>query len=133
MIVADTDVLVDFLHGRDPGADRVALELETGPLATTVLSRFELLAGARSEKQRSAVLVLLEGLVTLPLGADAADRAADVRRRLQAAGQDIGMADSLIAGIVLQRRAILLTRNRRHFARVPDLTLAAQPDDLESR
>jgi predicted nucleic acid-binding protein len=35
------------------------------------------------------------------------------------------MADSLIAGIALSRSAILLTRNRRHFERVPDLALAA--------
>jgi tRNA(fMet)-specific endonuclease VapC len=133
MIVADTDVLVDFLRGHGPGADRVEIELGSGPLATTVVTRFELLAGARTDHQRSAVLMLLEGLVILPLDSDAADRAAQVRRGLQVAGQDIGMADSLIAGIVLERRAILLTRNRRHFARVPDLTLAAQPDDLESR
>ncbi len=34
------------------------------------------------------------------------------------------MADSLIAGIVLTTGATLLTRNRRHFERVPDLRLA---------
>jgi predicted nucleic acid-binding protein len=33
------------------------------------------------------------------------------------------MADSLIAGIVLAARGILLTRNRRHFERVPGLSL----------
>jgi predicted nucleic acid-binding protein len=34
------------------------------------------------------------------------------------------MADSLIAGIVLLHGAKLLTRNRRHFERVPSLSLA---------
>jgi len=33
------------------------------------------------------------------------------------------MGDSLIAGIVLAQRGVLLTRNRRHFERVPDLAL----------
>jgi tRNA(fMet)-specific endonuclease VapC len=124
MIVADTDVLIDFLRGTGGGADQVELELERGSLATTVITRFELLAGARSDHQRSTVLVLLEGLVTLPLDEESADRAADVRRSLQAEGLDIGMADSLIAGITLERGAILLTRNRRHFDRVDGLVLS---------
>ena len=124
MIVADTDVLIDFLCGKGGGADQVELELERGSLATTVITRFELLAGARSDHQRSTVLVLLEGLVTLPLDEESADRAADVRRSLQAEGLDIGMADSLIAGITLERGAILLTRNRRHFDRVDGLVLS---------
>jgi predicted nucleic acid-binding protein len=33
------------------------------------------------------------------------------------------MADSLIAGIVLAHHGVLLTRNRRHFERVPGLSL----------
>jgi predicted nucleic acid-binding protein len=39
-------------------------------------------------------------------------------------GIDIGMADSLIAGICLVRGATLLTRNRRHYDRIPGLMLA---------
>jgi predicted nucleic acid-binding protein len=34
------------------------------------------------------------------------------------------MADSLIAGIVTSSAGTLLTRNRRHFERVPGLRLA---------
>ncbi len=128
MIVADTDVLIDFLRGQGAGADRIALELEAGQLATTVVTRFELLAGARNERQRSAILVLLEGLVTLPLDTAAADQAAQIRRSLQDEGRDIGMADSLIAGITVVRRGILLTRNRRHFDRVPGLALSFAAD-----
>jgi predicted nucleic acid-binding protein len=33
------------------------------------------------------------------------------------------MADSLIAGIVVAHSGVLLTRNRRHFERVPGLSL----------
>jgi predicted nucleic acid-binding protein len=33
------------------------------------------------------------------------------------------MADSLIAGIVVAHHGVLLTRNRRHFDRVPELPL----------
>jgi predicted nucleic acid-binding protein len=123
MMVADTDILIDFLEGRAPAADRVALELERGQLRTTVISRFELLAGAKTGPQQRLVGDLLAALSCLPLDDPAADLAAEVRRRLEREGVGIGMADSLIAGIVLRHDGILLTRNRRHFERVSGLTL----------
>jgi tRNA(fMet)-specific endonuclease VapC len=123
MMVADTDVLIDFLAGSGPAADRIGLELQVGGLATTAVTRFELLAGARTERQRRAVGDLLDALRTLPLDVAAADRAAEVRRDLEAQGVPIGMGDSLIAGIVLAAQGVLLTRNRRHFERVAGLKL----------
>lgn len=122
MIVADTDVLIDYLRGRG-AADRVALELRTGALATTCVSAFELWAGARTKKQRTAVDALLAAVPILALEASAARRAAEVRQALEGSGRPIGMADSLIAGLCLEAGAILLTRNHRHFERVDGLRL----------
>jgi len=124
VIVANTDVLIDFLAGQNPAADRVVAELERGNLVTTVITRFELLSGARSSKQERLIGHLLDALPSLPLDPQAADRAAQVRRRLERKGSAIGMGDSLIAGIVLTHRGSLLTRNRRHFKLVDDLELA---------
>jgi tRNA(fMet)-specific endonuclease VapC len=125
MMIADTDVLIDFLEGRSPAAERLALELDRGHLRTTVISRFELLAGAKTGAQRKVVGELLAALPGLPLDEPAADRAAEVRRGLERDAVGIGMADSLIAGIVLVHDGILLTRNRRHFERIAGLTLGS--------
>jgi len=129
MIVADTDVLIDFLAGAAPAAARVAAELERGSLCTTAISRFELLSGVRNARQEAAVKLLLAAVSTLPLDEEAADRAAEVRRSLERSGEAIGMADSLIAGIALARGGALFTRNRRHFDRVAGLRLADLPPD----
>lgn len=51
MIVADSDVLIDFLGGREPAAGRVTREIESGNLWTTVITRFELLSGARGSRE----------------------------------------------------------------------------------
>ena len=123
MIVADSDVLIDYLRGSDQ-ADRIALELRTGGLATTVISAFELWAGARSAKQSAAVETLLGALTILPLTPSSAREAAEVRKELEAKKASIGMADSLIAGICLDHEAVLLTRNKRHFERVSGLRLS---------
>jgi predicted nucleic acid-binding protein len=124
MIIADTDVLIDYLEGRNPGAEAVFQALRRDQLQTTTINYFELLAGARRRRQQESVLALLESIQVLPLDVDAARRAAGVRRQLERSGIGIGMGDSLIAGIALARGASLLTRNKRHFERVLGLPLA---------
>ncbi len=124
MTIADTDVLIDFLSGQGELAGLVAAELERGTLQTTVVTRFELLAGARTPRQLETLQQLLGAVPALSLDSAAADQAAGVRRALEAQGQPIGMGDSLIAGIVLQHGGSLLTRNRRHFERVEGLRVS---------
>ena len=124
MTIADTDVLIDFLSASEPTAGRVGRELQHGNLATTVITRFELLSGARTARALHVIRQLLDSIRTVELGSGAADRAAAVRRTLERKGSEIGMADSLIAGIVLNANGVLLTRNRRHFERVEGLSLA---------
>jgi len=123
MIVADTDVLIDFLAGQAPGAGAVAEHLGQGDLATTVITLYELFSGARTPRQQSVVTQLLKALLVLPLDDPAAETAAVVRRNLMTRGEDIGMADCLIAGIVLNGDGRLLTRNSRHFAAIEGLHL----------
>ena len=124
MIIADSDVLIDFLRGGNAGARRIALELTTRSLCTTAITAFEIRSGAHSARQRKAVEALLAAVTILPLGADEAKVAAELRQRLDGAGQPIGMADYLIAAICLANDGVLLTRNRKHFVRVAELKLS---------
>ena len=126
MIVADTDVLIDGLRGKDPGKSRLAVELSTGRLATTTITVFELTSGARSPSEREKVDTLLAALTILPLDIPAARTAAQVRSDLESRGLGLAMADYLIAGICLSRSAILMTRNRAHFDRVKGLAVSGR-------
>ena len=102
----------------------MAAVLAAGQLQTTAISCFELLSGARQVRQRNSVQMLLDSIPALALDRAAAQKAAETRLELERRGNSIGMADSLIAGIVLLHGAKLLTRNRRHFERVPSLSFA---------
>lgn len=124
MIVADSDVLIDALNGREPATSRIAAELTKGTLATTAVTVFELLSGAKAEAHRRKVEQLLEALVLLPVDDHASVLAAEARRDLESRGSGIGMADYLIAGVCLAHSVQLLTRNREHFERVPGLAVA---------
>src|SRR5271156_5309914 len=101
MIIADSDVLIDYLGAKNPAADRVTVLLENRELCTTAVTRFEVMSGARGPKKIGTAQRLFAALITLPLDSHSAERAASIRRELEARGEGIGMADSLIAGIAL--------------------------------
>lgn len=127
MILADTDVLIDYVAGVPSAVAAISLYAETDRLRTTAVNCFELMSGAEG-KRGEKIRRLLAVIAVLPLDREAAERAAEVRRTLEAKGQPIGMGDSLIAGIALTHNLPLLTRNRRHFERVANLKLLPLPD-----
>jgi len=124
VILADTDVLIDFLAGKDPGRSAVATALADGNLQTTAISRFELLSGARTRAEHHRLRVFLDALPCIPLGPEESDRAAAIAVDLSSRGEGVDTADTLIAGIALVHGGGLLTRNTRHFARIPGLRFA---------
>lgn len=71
MIVADSDVLIDFLRGRGEVARRVAIELETRSFGTTAITAFEIRSGARTARQKRSIDTLLEAMTILPFGPEA--------------------------------------------------------------
>lgn len=123
LVVADTEVLLDALHGRDPAAARVTMAIETGTLATTAISALELLGSAESKRARKRVDRLLAALPILPFDEASSRAAAEARRTLGPGGAALGIADYLIAGICLAHSATLLTRDIERFSRVEGLRL----------
>lgn len=126
MIVADADVLVDWLKLKARGSvPRVDEALERGELATSAIAAYQLWCGVRSDAERAEVRELL-GLMSaiLPFDDRAAELAAAAYRELAAGGRVIGRPDLYIAGICLAADEPLLTRNVREFERIRGLRLA---------
>jgi tRNA(fMet)-specific endonuclease VapC len=126
MIIADSDVLIDFLRGKGDWARRVAVELETRSFGTTALTAFEIRSGARTARQKKAVDTLLEAMTILPFGPEEARIASDIRQQVESRGQPIGMVDYMIAAVCIAAGGVLLTRNRKHFERVEGLKLGGR-------
>lgn len=123
MVVVDTDVLIDAgLTAPGPAAARVAELTRAGELAVSAVTVFELLQGSRTSVERlERAHALLSRATVLELTNDAAEMAAAVNRYLEQRGERIGEPDTLIAGTCLDARLPILTRNARHFGRVPGL------------
>jgi tRNA(fMet)-specific endonuclease VapC len=118
--VLDSDVLIDYLRGVGPGRDLVREVRASLAFRVTAVTAFELALGRDYARAPAPVDVLLAA-PCLALTRRAGVRAGAVLRELRAAGAGVEIRDAMQAGICLEAGAPLVTRNVRHFARVPDL------------
>jgi tRNA(fMet)-specific endonuclease VapC len=65
---------------------------------------------------------ILSRVDILPLGEAEAVRAGDLLATLEARGEPIGIEDVWIGATALEHRLIVVTRNLKHFRRIPGLT-----------
>jgi tRNA(fMet)-specific endonuclease VapC len=134
MHLFDTDTLT-YLHAGHPQVVRRLRDLDDPNVGTTVITKVEILRGRfdfllqaadgaqllRAQQLLSRSEELLAQIVTLPLNERSVQEFD--RLRSQKALAKVGRADLLIASIALAHRATLVTRNVRHFSRVPGLTV----------
>ena len=123
MKLFDTDVLIEHLKGNSAATDMVLEAASVGQAACSVLTRFELLAGMRSD-ERSQIRSLLDGLVNLEATADVATRAGEWARTFRRSHANVSSIDYLIAATAEVHGADLLTRNAKHFPMFPELESA---------
>jgi predicted nucleic acid-binding protein len=127
VIILDTNVLSALMRSVPESA--VVEWLDRQPSESiwiTSVTLFEARFGLKSlpkGKRRTALESTFETLLkedlegrVLDFDRPAADSAAELAAARQRAGRPVDMRDTLIAGIVMARRATLATRNVKHFA-----------------
>ena len=126
MYLLDTHIISAWARRSHPALMTHMLAVAPSDLAISVLVQHELRYGlARNPWVKSWPLVeaLLTLIPSLPLTRAIANRAADLRSDLAAAGTPIGPYDLLIAATALEHGATLVTNNVREFVRVPGLVV----------
>jgi len=130
MHLLDTDTLT-HLHAGHPRVVERLQTLDDPDVGITVITKIELLRGRmnfvlkaatgaellRAQQWLLRTEELLAQVRVIALDAAAAERFD--RLRTTRALRKIGRADLLIASIALANRAILVTRNVRHFRQIP--------------
>jgi len=123
--VLDSDHCVALLRGRLDLRQRQISPDEI--LAVTSISVGELTHGAyksaRSAENLARLDVLLATLIILPFAEGAARRFGLLKADLERIGLRLSDLDLQIASISLDQEATLVTHNRRHFERIPNLTI----------
>jgi predicted nucleic acid-binding protein len=123
LVIADTDVIIDFFAGREPFATKFTALVDNNGLALTSITVFELYAGVTGSKRLKQIDDLISLLPVYPLDKIDAAVAAKIYGDLKKAGQLIGPQDILIAGICIAHDLPLITRNTEHFSRIKQLKL----------
>jgi predicted nucleic acid-binding protein len=138
MIYIDSDIAILWIHERISSDQLFSLIDKNESLAITSASIFEIYQGYYQmifnkktkksakyvEKEKNAIEKLRVALIEIPMDAESAQKAAEIFQELSNAGEMIDLFDCLIAGIILTHQGdVLITRNNKHFERIPGLKL----------
>jgi len=120
-LLADTDVLLDFLRGNEKAVELVRENSET--IIVSPITITELYAGARNEKERNDLDSFLALFQTIPIDGEIAKSAGNLKRDFFKS-HNLGMADCLIAATAIASNAKLKTLNVKHFHMFKNLEAA---------
>ncbi len=125
IVIADTDVVIDFFSGTEPVSTTISDLIRRDKLALTSVTLFELYAGIIGKKRLAQIDDLVSVIPVFSLDKKEAETAAMIYNELKQTGDLIGNQDILIAGICIARDLPLITRNTAHFSRISRLKLFA--------
>ena len=124
-MMLDTTALIDILRGNpDIGTTLIELEKKNVALTLTSVSVFELwqgIADLNNREKSDKIHFLLESLGIFLLDVPSAQEAGSIHATLKKEGRIIDPEDSMIAGIAKVHHETILTRNVKHFERIPEL------------
>lgn len=124
--LVDTDWIIDCLRGRGDTAQTL-VDLAPAGLAVSVITYGELFQGTYYARDARTSLrglrSFLRGKRLIPLNRAIAERYGIIRGDLSSRGLTVGDADLLIAATALHHDLTLVTRNSRHFSRIPGLRI----------
>ncbi len=132
--IVDTDVLIDAVNGQFEALAALG-SLDPGRISLSAISVGELLEGfagvpGRTRRQHE-VESFLEPFRRYDVTFDIMRRFSQVRADLRARGLLIADFDIVIAATAIEHNLMLVTRNKRHFERIPNLRFTSPKAMLE--
>ena len=126
-ICIDTDIIVDYLRGREPGKSAFNDWRRKADTFITSITAFELLLGANLSSRRTERMTEVESLLNqhniLPFGRNEANKAAEKGAELKTKGVMIEIRDLFNASICLSEKIPILTSNKAHYERITELLI----------
>ncbi len=124
----DTDWAIDHLNEIERVTQRLT-ELAPEGIAISIVSVAELydgvVNGRNPERDAVSLRIFLSGFELIDLDLETCRIFAREKGRLRAAGTPIGDFDLLIGATALRHNLTLLSKNRRHFGRLPGLSIVS--------
>jgi predicted nucleic acid-binding protein len=123
-VCLDTDIVIDYLRKTKETENLInKLFSRFSDTTITIITVYELLIGVEYSdgRGRNDVEEIINIITILPFDVKASREAAKITAELKKSGQQIGIADELIAAICKTHNTCLLTKNVSHFQRIRNL------------
>jgi hypothetical protein len=103
----DSNILIDYLNGRDEAATELARYRDK---MISVVTWMEVLVGARSDEEEEVIELFLRDFAVVPLTRPVARGAVDIRQ-----AHRLRLPDAIVWSSARSESALLVTRNTRDF------------------
>jgi tRNA(fMet)-specific endonuclease VapC len=111
-VLVDTDILIDFLRGREKAKSYLLSLLEGSTIYCSVISIAEIHAGMK-EHEREKTIELIDSLNIVDVTRDIAEKAGEYKR--EGKKQFLELDDCFVAATAFVKGAILATGNGKHY------------------
>ncbi len=118
MYCLDTSAVLEMSYGTERGA-KITAVVKGHPLYISSFVIHELLVGLK-EKEQKQLSSFFKDVTTLPYDKNAAQKSAEIQKRLKALGSIINNVDIFIAGVCIVHGMTLLTCDA-DFQKIKDL------------
>ena len=117
--LVDTDVLIDFLRGKEKAFEWISANIPRIILSSIVVA--ELYAGAKGEKEFVQIKLFISLSRVIPVTTEIAANAG-LYKRNYGKSHGTGLADSIIAATCDAEKAQLKTFNTKHYPMIEGLS-----------
>jgi len=111
-VLVDTDILINFLRGRDAAKNFLLSKIEDGPILCSVITVAEIFAGMRPQEE-ARTRALLDSLELVDVSRPVAEKAG--RYKNGVTSHYLELDDCLIAATAYIHQAELATGNIKHY------------------
>jgi predicted nucleic acid-binding protein len=118
MILVDSDILVDFLLGRQPAAD--FLNRHRGETAISAITAFEILEGSRNKNDLTKHRRFIRAFHRIDIDIDITRKAFELFDRYFLS-DNLRTTDALISATAVVKGLDFYSRNERHFKNIAEL------------
>lgn len=123
LILLDTSILIEYFRKQDKERSELFSLVKKGySPRISAITEFEIYAGV-VETQRPFWEALLERVEVLPFGSAEAHSAVSLQLELKRSRKQLDLPDLLIAATAMVNGLPIATLNRKHFERVPGLSV----------
>jgi len=111
-VLVDTDILIDFLRGKERSRDYLISLLEDSTIYCSAITIAEIYAGMK-EQEKEKTTELIDSLNIVDINREIAEKAGMYKRNEKK--QSLELYDCVIAATAFVKGAILATGNARHY------------------